>query len=441
MIPRHRTCRVITTVACCSFLLSLWQLCRSIHLQTDSAISSEAPVPDIRFANAEEMNGWFPPAIEHSERLVLSNIANNKSIASSDPRVAVSLTGNPKILANEFDGIQARAFVVYNNSLPCFHPTDNRTDVHWTNRREIQGTPSRTGLLFLKLLKTGSSTAAGVHLRIARNVAARQQHTDYSVCKTRFLHGQASPSRFDYGARQRHASFLWTLVRDPTDRAASEFFHFEVSRKGVPITDAAFINFLRTSKHMNHHYISWLSTRSYNFRSHNATNFANQIFRDYDFVGVTERFDESLIALMIILRLPLAHILYVAAKSNGGYDDGAWRRRCVRIQPSRLTQGMQAFLASDEWQSFVRPEEALYRAANRSLDLTIDHLGRDLIESNLARFRQAQKMVTERCSPQVRLPCSAEGVRRQENETDCLWQDMGCGFDCLDRVATELRLW
>ena len=71
--------------------------------------------------------------------------------------------------------------------LPCYHPTDNRTDIpHWSDRK-WQKTPSKIGMFYLKLLKVGSSTLSGIQIRIARNVA-RRQHQDFDVCKSKFLH-------------------------------------------------------------------------------------------------------------------------------------------------------------------------------------------------------------------------------------------------------------
>jgi Sulfotransferase family len=99
--------------------------------------------------------------------------------------------------------------------------------------------------------KTGSSTGSSVNLRLASRIyqqavgaasspsseeevdgnrtqsASTPQHL-LSVCRNRFQH--ASAFRLGYGRRDRMRSVLWSVVRDPTDRFVSEYFHFVVSR-------------------------------------------------------------------------------------------------------------------------------------------------------------------------------------------------------------------
>jgi hypothetical protein len=69
------------------------------------------------------------------------------------------------------------------------------------------------------------------------------------------------------------------------------------------------------------------------------------------------------------------------------------------------------------------------------LDLTIDRLGREKVEANLAFFRKLQQRGHEACLHKTTFPCSEGGVFTKESETDCLWKDSGCGCACLDEVA------
>jgi len=375
-----------------------------------------------------------------------------------------------------------------NVSLPCYHPTadsqkaDNTagsiatpataataTDtVHWTDPRQVQRTPSRHGFLFVKLLKSAGSTGAGINIRIARNVARRQQQQqnrteqqrNFEVCNLRYLHGRAGPGRYHYRKRVKQGSYLWTLLRNPVDRYLSEFFHFEHSRLGRPVTDANVINFLRRGPHSDHHSLQWLAVAGYRHGQFNPYRTAQRIITQYDFVGISERMEETLVALMMLLNLPMSDILHVSVKNSGGYDDGGYQDTCYKIvKPEVLSEGLQSFLRNDAtWKRYIAPEVALYQAANRSLDLTIQQLQQStgLFEANLRLFRRAQGLVHDRCTTTtsmasvdnsrnstatVRLPCTQEGVLLPQNETDCVWSDLGCGFDCIDQVATELSLW
>lgn len=313
---------------------------------------------------------------------------------------------------------------------------------------------------------------------------------DWEICRTRHLHGSAQ--HYQYGNRDTTQSFLWSMVRQPVPRYLSEFFHFEVSRRNVSVDQMQ--SFFQTGPHSDQHTLSWLALSPYaspynrrpqqqqqewqRNRNHQyAQNYAvasttsrddtataellkwsarqrqqrqrstpiiQEIINQYNFLGVTERFDESMVVLAMILNRPLADVLYISAKTSGNYDDGEFGNRCIQIQHTYVPPKVQTFLEKDpEWLLYIEPEQELYRAVNRSLDLTIEALGASRVRVQLTRFRHAQQVVAQRCPTDsvVNIPCTSQGERIPHNETDCLQGDMGCGFECLDRVATMLDLW
>ena len=87
--------------------------------------------------------------------------------------------------------------------------------------------------------------------------------------------------------------------------------------------------------------------------------------------------------LSLLLDIPLGDMLYLDSKRSGGYDDGQYQNRCVFIQPTNITTEMQAYLNSPVWKKYIEPERNLYLAANHSLDLTIQHLGKDKVIQRL----------------------------------------------------------
>ena len=351
-----------------------------------------------------------------------------------------------------FSGVLARPFDSWpeNIPLPCFPPKGN-----WN-------TPSNGGFLYLKPFKTGSSTCSGINLRIARNVASRQlfdkigasainnNETHSSFCQARFSHGpQPYPAASLFANRTAEESFLWTVLREPTKRAISEFFHFQVSRNQRDPTDENLRNFLlegvrnnNNNKRQDYYLRSLHTHKHFNRNLHDPVQAANDILKQYDFIGITERMDESAVVLVMLLKLPLADALYLSAKKRGGFDAGGGsNNQCTFIVPSFVTPGMQETLDSQEWQNQMKYDRLLYLAANRSLDLTIARLGRKNFEKNLAHFQKARKVIQEKCLPVAAFPCNKQGKKVPPNETDCLWKDSGCGTTCLDKVATELDLW
>lgn len=290
---------------------------------------------------------------------------------------------------DEYDGVWARAFdaLPAGREVPCPMPEENWKDY------TTESSPADTGLLFLKPYKTGSSTASGINLRISRNTA-RRRNKEHDMCRVRFDHAWAS-SKFP--TRDRDNSFLWTLVRDPTKRVVSQFFHFEISRDKKEPTDDNFFNYVINGPNgmVKDYYLGALSISGYKEDRSNNVDVANGIMGDYDFIGVTERMDESVVALAMILEVPLADVLYLKAKGKGGFDDGGGRDReiCTYIWPSFVSDGMKEFFETEQWRDIIRWDEALYKAANRSLDLTIDKLGRKRFEENLKLYLHAKVLV------------------------------------------------
>jgi len=160
--------------------------------------------------------------------------------------------------------------------------------------------------------------------------------------------------------------------------------------------------------------------------------------QDYDFIGVSERMLESLVVLQLILGLNTSDILFLNAKTQGGFDDGVFHQQCTYIQPSYLSSNLLQFLDSHQWHNFTRGDSLLYVAVNKSLDLTIDALGRKTVEKKVKYLEWALSQVQTRCTDEVVFPCSKGGVFAADN--DCLLWDSGCGYNCIDRVVEELNI-
>jgi hypothetical protein len=408
MRMRHRVFLVVTLCTVCA----IWHVRYGFFIPTAATNSSNGTSTEMSFKST-------PPKVSN-----VQGIGTFSTIESP----------------NTFDGVVARVFTPYNHPFPCFHPTDNQTTGRWPGRHPpLEQGPTQNGFLYVKIPKTGSSSGAGVHLRIARNVARRSPSYNFDICKARCRHGKAHPhGNLRLARRDVNASFVWTLVREPTQRAVSSFFHFQVARRAIEPTDDNFVRYLPRG----HVTINYLSPREYHYRKgYNPIEYANEILLHYNFIGLTERIDESLVVLSMLLDLPLTDILSVSAKRNGGYDDGASQNTCFKIPPSFVSPGMQRHFASEAWRNLTRPEVALFQAVNRSLDLTMDALGRSAVQARLVRYRQAMAMVNERCTADtVKLPCTKDGVRREDVDVDCFFQDLACGMDCLDRVAAEIDL-
>lgn len=210
-------------------------------------------------------------------------------------------------------GVQPRPFPLWDKPLPCFPPEQN-----WLAKR-VGKSPAQEGFLFVKSPKTGSSTGAGINLRIAANIGRRH---DLETCKNRFHHNKAAK----YSQRDPQKSFLWSMVRDPTSRSISEFFHFQVSRRGVRPSDRNVLRFLKEEEALKDKQVNYLrlsnttdfqpsQSRSTGIRTGKGriseVEAINTILRRYDFLGVTERMDETAVALQMILGLKTSDVMFL----------------------------------------------------------------------------------------------------------------------------------
>ena len=321
-----------------------------------------------------------------------------------------------------------RPYSPWNHTFPCFPAEDQWNTVH--QLRE----PTHRGWLYFKARKAGSSTVAGVALRIARNMAQRLQ-VETPHCHTRYGHPPAH--LLNYYQRDKNNSFLWSIIREPTSRHVSEFYHFAVSRSKWEPTDNHFHFYFRDTTEIHNYYLQFMSTRKKFDNNHdNITTAVATIMDEYNFIGITERMHESLVCLQILLHLRTTDILYLSAKKNGGFDDGLAGGQCYYIMPTYISPTIQDYLQhSQQWQEYTKGDNLLYIVANRSLDLTIDALGREKFNQQLQLYQATLKVAQQRCA-NVTFPCSPGGILNSEH--DCYLWDSGCGYSCLDKVAQAL---
>lgn len=360
----------------------------------------------------------------------------------------------------------SRAYTKFEHAFPCFQG----------EKKLMLMTPAHEGILFQRPTKTGSTTMTGIVLRLVHN---RGQKIGFDKCKHRSIHG--SGRSFEFGQRNKSRSFLFSIIRDPQARALSQIFHFDVTvGRHEPTDEFVMQKLLQKYNHM--HYLNDLRVRDY-VTSHEASRkhqlalhmgydsvqsqanalaksspevvrhyervwkqwrefgsnvtehmVIGDILEDYDFIAIMERMDESLVVLQMLLNLTTKEILYTRARSGGSFSNGFKDRPCIYILPGFTSPGMKEFLASDEWKEHVAADMEFFKAAHKSLDRTIEALGRQEFNHRLSIFQNALKLAAINCAGRVRTMCTAGGeVIRPVNTTCYVWGE-GCDHDCIDEL-------
>jgi len=366
-----------------------------------------------------------------------------RSTGSAAPAPVTPDGTPPRRLARVFERWPAAS------PFPCYPPPSSSADDPEQYRRGIQ---------YIKLPKCASSTSAGISLRIAHRHGPPGR-----PCRVTFNHEKARERH--YGRRDRTRSFLWTVIRDPTARAVSAFYHFRIGRThgahgtapGPAAADAllrahlarstpryvpggTMLNYLTTTK-LPAATVADMYDPSFT-RVRNATAFDDVVARvldDYDLIGTVERLDESLVLLGMLLGLDAGDLLYLSAKTNGGYDDGlGGGDRCALIPTTYVSAETRELFDTEQWRTFTYGDEVLYGAVDRSLDATIEAVGKTLFRSKLAEHRRRLQVAQQRCGDVAVFPCSKTGVKQvAKSRKNCYVTDSGCGYPCLDKLSNE----
>jgi len=213
-----------------------------------------------------------------------------------------------------------------------------------------------------------------------------------------------------------------TWVREPIERALSHFYHVDVSRHHMssgPQAVIAMFFFLSGSYELNY------------IRPNYSTVDPQVILEDYDFVGITERMDESLVVLKHILNLPsLCDILYVSAKQSSGppHVDPQGAVLAPHVPLSEQPESVQHFVASTSFQKKMSPDVNMYAAANAALDKRISEIDVNVFSQELSLFQEVLGTADTECKG----PASLTG-----SNSECYWNDNGCAYECLDQLCAR----
>jgi hypothetical protein len=301
-------------------------------------------------------------------------------------------------------------------------------------------------LLLIKVPKTGSSTMAGVVLRIANETG----------CSVQWEHRQGA-----YYRNRTPSSIMIGSVRKPIPRTLSSLWHFFFSRQGeAQPSDEELMSALRDYKGgdsagrggFQYNYMSMQHIPNHSVTSpdypglvqnpHTLLNTLKSLMSGYTFITVNERMDESLVALSFVIGVSLTDVLVTSSKVAGRYqftpfEDGLYN--CTYEYKARPTPNIVQYLESDAFTAMNYADYILYHAADASLNQTIELIGVDRFNKALAEFRALKDRVQDICGERLGTRCTSDGKPILPLEP-CYKRDFGCGYKCINEVLSNTPL-
>ena len=152
--------------------------------------------------------------------------------------------------------------------------------------------------------------------------------------------------------------------------------------------------------------------------------------------------EESLVVLAMLAQIPLTDVVVFSTKVSGGYGFAKDHKGCVKLEKKWTTPKIEEYIISD-YQKANKDDYLLYNAAQRSLDKTIDALGRKRVEENVELLKSLQQENDEQCASKVTMPCpepkdeSMKQKHKRLAKESCYKSDFGCGHACTDLVLAD----
>lgn len=222
--------------------------------------------------------------------------------------------------------------------------------------------------------------------------------------------------------------FHATMLRDPVERCMSSWtMRFDSNRTDKVQHIQSCINYqisvLAPTSSIAQQIPKYNKKMSLLNSTHqNSTHIVEQILFAYDFIGITERFEESMVLLAYQLGVAINDVLYLSQKSSGEEYQGSdpytnGKKIPVLQEESKEVQEAAALLRSE---SAVEME--LLRLVNKKLDQAIAK-NKQKFSRDLMALQSYLEYVDQFC--------------RDSNES-CWQDDIGCAQDCIDQTMAQV---
>ena len=257
-----------------------------------------------------------------------------------------------------------------------------------------ESSPNTEGIFYIKLPKTSSTTLAKVTNRIAVRQAKRQNLGEIT-CKIHNPYTHQRATIIDIGGRDLSKSWLWSVVRNPTDREISHY-GMRASRGERDTND--FINSFETHpppRNIQLHFLAPEET-PHGISDEEIAHHVQSILQNYNFIGIYEELDKSLVVLSMLLGVEINDVIYDFLPSR--------MTRCGSLEPPGwLTPEIKQFTTTDKWFQHNKADFILYDMVNKAFYNTIEMLGPDKVQAKLDQFQRLIRIGTTYAQEQMHM--------------------------------------
>jgi len=294
-----------------------------------------------------------------------------------------------------------RTFPIQDDSLPC----------------EEYNRHNPEGVYYIKIPKTDTYYWSTVAYRSAMKRD-----------KKCFVHAEHADA-YELNLRNRNIrkSFAFTFIRNPKDYVLKTYFYFKVTKNGEKPTATSIQEYSRDYGNKQSDFMMCeANKRVYEKRGiRGADDLAKAIASEYDFIGLVEKQDESLVLMQLLLGLDTEDILYNPSPNAGTIS--LWKDDsdvCERVKEEYIPKGAKGYFESEDFYDDNDVDIKLYREVENTMEATIDRIGRDTFTTALRKYRKQMEVVERKCLPSVEYKCSGPGKP---------WKDLNsCGKDGCD---------
>mmetsp|Transcript_10951 Transcript_10951/g.19687 ORF Transcript_10951/g.19687 Transcript_10951/m.19687 type:complete len:410 (+) Transcript_10951:42-1271(+) len=307
---------------------------------------------------------------------------------------------------------------------------------------------NKTNLLFIRIMKTASSTCGGIIRRIGAHHGLNGVYVncvwiaDIGEPAVSNCHGALNPDIFgpnpvhepidDKGVPNywnaipdlKLPTFLWTMIRDPVDRAFSLFYYMAEKQHICSPYDCTFYN----KKRQLQQYVEddgpyagrSEANLQFRFLRSSVADTVDDVIQKYGLIAVMDRFDESVVVLAATLKIPLSDVFYVASKvsSQKYVDPEDNTTHSSHPKFSEEPEDVQKYVN----ESFKPSQQLDYELLQKANDLLDAKIADMKLEPAIQKFQDVLEFVQSKCGECVE-PNSG------------YYKDQGCRYKCLDQYA------